>query len=136
MMRIISIHFDASSGKKSQMIRILGIGLCVISLSIFVVNGHAQPVAWTTPTTITAIPFTLGFSTFLGGSEYNYGWSIAVDNVGNSYVTGYTSSSNFPMKNAYNSTFGGSYDAFVAKFDSTGNWFLVLFLVEVYIIMG
>ena len=119
-MRRISFHFDSSYHRKSQMIRMLGIGLCIISLSFFVVNVHAQPVAWTTPTIITATPFTLGFSTFIGGQLGNYGYSIAVDSAGNSYITGYTSYSNFPMKNAYNSTFGGFYDSFVAKFYSTG----------------
>ena len=118
-MRRISFHFDSSYHRKSQMIRMLGIGLCIISLSFFVVNVHAQPVAWTTPTIITATPFTLGFSTFIGGQLGNYGYSIAVDSAGNSYITGYTSSSNFPMKNAYNSTFGGGDDAFVDKFNST-----------------
>lgn len=62
------------------------------------------------------------FSTFLGNSNNNDCFSLAIDTSGNSYVTGYTTSSSFPLKNAYNSTYGGggSQDAFVAKFDPLG----------------
>ena len=65
------------------------------------------------------LPF--NFSTFLGGSNLDSGTGIAVDSLGNCYVTGYTWSSNFPTKNAYNSTFGGVTDVFIAKYDSRGN---------------
>ena len=39
----------------------------------------------------------LVYSTFLGGSEGNVGWGIAVDNLGQAHVTGDTSSTDFPM---------------------------------------
>ena len=60
------------------------------------------------------------FSTYFGGNIIEFGSSIAVDSAGNSYVTGSTSSSNFPTKNAYNATYGGAYDAFITKFNSIG----------------
>ena len=60
------------------------------------------------------------FSTFLGGSSFDSASAIAVDTSGNSYITGTTSSVNFPTKNAYNSTYGGSVDSFLTKFDSSG----------------
>ncbi|MFX0060792.1 MAG: SBBP repeat-containing protein [Candidatus Hermodarchaeota archaeon] len=63
----------------------------------------------------------LVFSTYLGGSSLEYGKGIALDDKGNSYVTGYTWSNNFPMKNSYNSTYGGSEDVFVTKLNETGN---------------
>ena len=61
------------------------------------------------------------FSTYLGGSSYEYGPKIAVDNMGNVYVTGSTESSNFPVKNATQNTFGGTVDVFVTKLNATGS---------------
>ncbi|MGO9110793.1 MAG: beta strand repeat-containing protein, partial [Thermoguttaceae bacterium] len=43
------------------------------------------------------------------------GSGIAVDASGSAYVTGYTSSTNFPTANALQPTLGGGYNAFVAK---------------------
>ena len=58
----------------------------------------------------------LVYSTYLGGSGHDRGLGIAVDSFGNAYVTGYTTSANFPTASAVQPTFGGSYsDAFVAK---------------------
>lgn len=63
----------------------------------------------------------LVFSTYLGGSGIDGGFGIAVDLTGASYITGFTSSPNFPTKNAFNSTYsGGITDAFVAKFNYKG----------------
>ncbi len=63
---------------------------------------------------------TLNYSTFLGGSNYDVGWSIAVDNDGYCYVTGDTFSVNFPTQNAFNDTHGGMYDGFVTKINPDG----------------
>ncbi len=59
------------------------------------------------------------YSTYLGGDSSDEGDGIAVDEAGQAYVTGYTYSSNFPRKNAYDTTLGGSMDAFVTKIDTT-----------------
>ncbi|MGC9778859.1 MAG: SBBP repeat-containing protein [Candidatus Heimdallarchaeota archaeon] len=69
------------------------------------------------------------WSTFLGGSDRDFGHSIAVTGDSSIYVTGETWSSNFPTKNAYDSTYNGWYtDAFVAKFSAEGTLLWSTFL--------
>ena len=60
-------------------------------------------------------------SSLLGGTGTDSGISIAVDGAGNQYVTGYTTSANFPTtENAFQDIFGGGIaDAFVAKVSAT-----------------
>ncbi|MGD0153778.1 MAG: SBBP repeat-containing protein [Thermacetogeniaceae bacterium] len=65
----------------------------------------------------------LVYSTYLGGSRYDKGQGIALDNTGNSYVTGYACSRDFPVTtSAYqpvlNSKAGGS-NAFVARINTS-----------------
>jgi beta-propeller repeat-containing protein len=62
------------------------------------------------------------YSTFLGGSGGENSAGIALDRLGNAYVTGSTSSTNFPTVDALQSSFaGGGTDAFVAQIDPTGS---------------
>ncbi|MEO0166395.1 MAG: SBBP repeat-containing protein [candidate division WOR-3 bacterium] len=64
----------------------------------------------------------LVFSTFLGGTSYEYGQDIAVDSYQCVYVTGYTGSGNFPLRNAFQNSYGGGYyDGFITKFVFAGN---------------
>jgi hypothetical protein len=68
---------------------------------------------------------TLLYSTFLGGSQTEQGYDIAVDPSGRIYVTGETASTDFPTLNAYQPTFHGMFfDAFVTKLNSTGSAFV------------
>ena len=60
------------------------------------------------------------FSSYFG-DYYDFGLNIAVDSAGNSYITGYTQSSDFPTKNAFDTTYNGGLDAFLAKFNSSGS---------------
>lgn len=65
----------------------------------------------------------LNFSTFIGGSYSDYGRDIAIDQIRNVFITGYTSSTDFPMTaGTFDSDFGGdSYDGYFAKFDPLGS---------------
>ena len=64
----------------------------------------------------------LVYSTYLGGSGENEASAIAVDGSGNAYVTGLTSSTDFPISNsALQSTNGGSVcNAFVTEMAAGG----------------
>lgn len=63
---------------------------------------------------------TLGYSSYLGGSSFDWGTGVAVDSGGNAYVTGYTSSVNFPTANGVQTGFSGLYDAFVSEVNAAG----------------
>lgn len=61
------------------------------------------------------------YSTFLGGSSpaNEFGHAIAVDQFGNAYIAGTTSAQNFPVRNAFQSAYGGGFsDAFAAKINT------------------
>jgi Beta-propeller repeat len=58
----------------------------------------------------------LAYSTYLGGSSFDFGSGIAVDARGNAYVVGVTDSSDFPLAHSLpTSVSRGSQSAFVAK---------------------
>ena len=64
----------------------------------------------------------LDYSTYLGGSDNDVGLSIAVDGAGSAYVTGTTSSTDFPTTEAaVQTTNAGDNDVFVTKLDATGS---------------
>lgn len=59
-------------------------------------------------------------STYLCGSAFDFGYGIALDTLGNAYVTGWAFSNNFPTTaGAFQTTFGGVGNVFVAKFENT-----------------
>jgi len=61
------------------------------------------------------------YSTYFGGSSYDYPYAIAVDSSGSAYVTGLTESADFPVRNPISATLNGPEDAFVTKFSPGGN---------------
>jgi hypothetical protein len=64
----------------------------------------------------------LVYSTYLSGSGFEVGRSIAVDAAGSAHVTGLTNSPDFPTVNPVQETFGGGmYDAFVVKLNPGGS---------------
>ncbi len=74
-------------------------------------------------TKINAAGTAIVYSTYLGGSDIDDAWSLAVDGAGNAYVTGRTQSPTFPgvdgssIQPAYG---GGGADGFVTKINATG----------------
>ena len=64
----------------------------------------------------------LVYSTYLGGIGWDGGRGITVDSLGNAYVAGQTDSNNFPTTpGAYQTTYGGNGDGFVAKINVNGS---------------
>jgi photosystem II stability/assembly factor-like uncharacterized protein len=65
----------------------------------------------------------LVYSTFLGGDGSEVANAIATDGAGNTYVTGSTSSTNFPLANPFQANLANGVfnsDAFVTKLSSAG----------------
>lgn len=65
------------------------------------------------------------YSTYVGGTSADYGYSIALDSTNNAYVTGYTLSIDFPTtQGAYNVSYQRWKDVFVFKLNSSGDYLL------------
>ncbi len=60
------------------------------------------------------------YSTYLGGSDDDYGYGIAVDSGGNAYITGDTRSTNFPTTNPIQGANAGDVNGFVTKINASG----------------
>jgi hypothetical protein len=109
-------------------------GVCVDPWNNIIVTGYAGPGFPTTAgafqsscssyNDVMLVKFSLSgsriWATYFGGANWEYSEGVVADGNGNIYFTGYTQSTNFPLQNAYQSTFfGGIYDAFVAVLSPT-----------------
>ncbi len=65
---------------------------------------------------------TLLFADYFGGSSGDdWPMGIALDSLGNAYVTGSATSADFPVLNAYQASMSGNQDAFLTKFSADGS---------------
>lgn len=67
-----------------------------------------------------SIQASVPWSTYHGGTDDDWGQSVAIDASGNVYITGTTYSTGMATSGAHQTTFGGSYDVFISKFNSSG----------------
>jgi hypothetical protein len=81
----------------------------------FALDGNYDPAL---PTLIDPI---INYSTYLGGSEFDLAWGIAVDNEGYIYIAGATASIDFPTESAYQDTLAGINDVLVSKLNAAGD---------------
>ena len=72
-------------------------------------------------TQLNAAGTTLVYSTYLGGNGADEAYGVALDALGNAYITGKTASSNFPAVNPTQSQLGGGTDAFLTKINPAGS---------------
>ena len=71
-------------------------------------------------TQVDATGLALSYSSYLGGSASDEGNGVALDSFGDAYLTGSTSSANFPTVNAFQGSYAGSTDAILAKVTNSG----------------
>ncbi|HET9495389.1 MAG TPA: SBBP repeat-containing protein, partial [Chloroflexia bacterium] len=61
------------------------------------------------------------YSSYFGGSVYDDSSGIATDGANGAYIVGRTSSTNLPTRNAYQATYGGVYDGYLARFNTAAS---------------
>jgi hypothetical protein len=125
---VYSTYLGGSAGDRGLSIAVDGAGQAYVTGATestdFPTQNALQPtfggVQDAFVTKLSADGATLLYSTYGGGSGAETGTAIAVDEEGQAYVTGSTTSADLPALNAFDSTLGGTQDAFVAKLTAEG----------------
>ena len=63
----------------------------------------------------------LVYADYIGGNSEDYGYALVLDGSNDVYVTGSTSSSDFPVVNPYQGSYPGSFNAFLSKISADGS---------------
>ena len=63
----------------------------------------------------------LVYADYIGGDSQDYGYALVLDSANEVYVSGSTSSSDFPMVNPYQGTYPGSFNGFLTGISSDGS---------------
>jgi hypothetical protein len=61
-----------------------------------------------------------GYTLYLGGSSTDSAQAVALDRSGNAFVTGFSTSNDFP--NNGSQSYAGGQDAFMTRIDTNGYW--------------
>jgi hypothetical protein len=64
---------------------------------------------------------TRAWATYYGGDQDDYGNSVCVDTIGNVYLSGFTYSTSSIASGGFQNAFGGSNDAYLVKFNTSGS---------------
>ncbi|MHA1909380.1 MAG: SBBP repeat-containing protein, partial [Candidatus Thorarchaeota archaeon] len=72
---------------------------------------------------------TVVYSTYIGGSSNDYGYTLTHLSDGSVVISGVTYSTNFPTVNAHDTTLSGTYDAILVRLNSTGTGLIFSTLV-------
>jgi hypothetical protein len=122
---VYSTYIGGSGDERGLAIAVDGSGNAYVTGRTSSTNYDVTPGAFQTTnggntdvfvTKLNATGTALVYSTYIGGSEGEVGHGIAVDGSGNAYVTGSTSSTNYPVTpGAFQTTNGGGGDVFVTK---------------------
>lgn len=120
-----------------------GLGVAVDASGQAYITGHTQssdfPMTFGTcggdihndvfVTKLNAQGSALVYSRCLAGTFHEDGYGIVVDGSGAAYITGFTQSSDFPVTpGAFQTTYAGNNDGFVAKLSAEGNLVYATFL--------
>src|SRR5580698_2650156 len=66
----------------------------------------------------------LVYADYIGGNTQDFGYALVLDSANEVYVTGTTSSSNFPVVNPYQASLLGSFNGFLTKLSADGSYLL------------